>query len=473
MKLYFIKLNQEPYGEVSLPLGLACLSAYIREKIDYLDIKILDQLPNEKIIKKIEKEQPEFIGFTAMATNYYLCKDVVKEIRKVSPDSILIIGGCYITSHPKSFFKSDFDIGVVGEGEITLEELIKVYQSSVETEFYNNLKEVKGLLLKPNIYTGDREFIPDLSILPVPAYDLLDMKYYTLPRIYEGVKRQGDIMTSRGCPYNCTYCGSATIWKRRVRFMSAEKVVDIIRELYSDYDVDRIVVQDDVFSLNKKRLKKIIRLLEKERILDNLEFVVSVRTDCFTEEIAKLFKKINVKIIYFGFETGSDKILSEIKDHTTTVADNKRAIELCKKYEFTFIGYFMVGSPNETKEDMLMTYEFIKENVTMYSNFNTLFKTAPLPATKMWDYALEKGLINEDYYEEYHPRYNFDNYDLILSQDISKEDFKDVYYKIKDLQVKPKLDLDMFMFLRLVGLMFNPYFYYIKYQHYKNRKNIK
>ena len=210
-KLFLLKANPEPLNDMNLPLGLIYLAGYLRERIKDIEIKILDQISDRKTIKILRKEKPELIGFSAMSTNYHASKKLAREIRKILPESYLIIGGQHITVLPDSFDKSGFDIGVIGEGEITFEKLIRCYLTFNEENFYSNLENVKGLLIQKGdeiISTGKRELIQDLSVLPLPARDLLNMKYYSLPRIYEDFKKKTDIITSRGCPFNCSYCNS-------------------------------------------------------------------------------------------------------------------------------------------------------------------------------------------------------------------------------------------------------------------------
>jgi len=420
------------------PLGLAYLGAYIRKKGFKVDI--LDQLNEEEILKNIKETRPKIIGITAVSENYYRVKNLGEKIKKIS-DSLLIIGGVHITTSPDSFENSPFDLAIKGEGEITFSKIADLVKKNKLDK--KNLKKIKGIIFRDKekiVDTGFGEQIENLDSLPMPARDLMDMEYYNLPTILSGddFDTIGSIITSRGCPYNCKFCSSSCFWGRRIRFFSAKRVVEEIKELYFKYKYKKIFIYDDLFTINKKRLKEIVNLLEKERLLGKIKFYVYGRADVFDEEIAKMLKKMNVITIDFGLESGSDKTLHYLKGGIISVKDNENAVRLAKKYDFIVGGFFMIGSPYETIDDMDKTYEFIKKNCK--ENF-IIYQTIPFPGTAIWDYALKEKIIEKDYYDKKRKEFIDIDKSILLTKEVSKKEFEEMYNKIKELYTNTNKNL--------------------------------
>jgi len=437
MKFFLINPDYMLYGDP--PIGIAYLAAYVRDNCPFVHIEILDQLNSKEILENIKKGKPDLVGLTAVSSNYFSVKKLAKKIKKISPNSVLIIGGVHITTFPESFNDSPFDMAVRGEGEITTTNLL----NSLKQENKINpekLFKIPGLLFRNKgkiINTGLGEYIKDLNEIPSPARDLLNMKYYSLPRFssQDSIEPIGSILTSRGCPYSCKFCSSSCFWGRRVRFFSSKKVIDEIEILYDTYGYSHIYIYDDLFSINKKRLKEIIDGLKKRNILGKVKFSVYGRANCFDEEIAKLLKKMNVKTIIFGFETGSQRLLTFLKGEGITIEDSINAIKLSKKYKLNPGGFFMLGSPTETLGDMEKTYEFIKRYCR--KNF-IIYQTLAFPGTDFWRYALKNKIIDKFFYEKEQKEFVDINTDILLSKEISPKQFESYFRKINSLMLGKK-----------------------------------
>lgn len=429
MKITLINPDYMLYADP--PLGLAHLASYVKAKTDF-DISILDQLNFNQIERKIKKTKPKVIGFTAVSLNYYKVKQLAEKISKISPDSILVIGGVHITTSPDSFADSPFDFGIRGEGEISFTNFLKSINKGVNL---SELKKIKGLLFRDKnsiINNGLSELIEDLDDLPMPARELLNMKYYDLPTILssEDFEPFGSMSTSRGCPYNCKFCSSSSFWERKIRFFSAERVAEEIELLYKKYKYKKICIYDDIFSINKKRITDLINLLERKKILGKIIFYIYGRADIFDEELAVLLKKLNVVSITFGIETGSQKILTYLKGKRATLEDNLNALILAKKHGIIGDAFFMIGSPHETLEDIKETYNFIKNYCR--NNF-IIYQVIPFPGTDIWDYAIEEKIISKNYYDKKTKDFVDIDLNLLLSKNISKEEFKEMFDNIKSL----------------------------------------
>lgn len=431
VKIILINPDYMLYGDP--PLGLASLAAYLKKECSFIDIRIFDQIKEGEMLKKILKEEPHIVGISAVSQNYYKVIELAKKIRKVAPSSILILGGVHITALPSSFKDSPFDLAIRGEGEIPFKKFADSFYEigSVNTK---KLSKIPGFLLRDKekiIDTGLSEMVPNLDDIPLPARNLLNMNYYRLPRFSsKDLEPAGAIITSRGCPYSCKFCASSVFWRRTIRFFSAKRVVDEIKILHHHYGYNLIEIYDDLFSINKERLREIVFLLEKEGLLGKIRFILLARANCFDEETAMLFKKMNPEIIAFGFETGSPKMLRYLKGDNVKIDDALRAISLTRKYNLPIKGFFMVGSPTETIEDMNQTYDFIEKN---HLDNALLFQTKAYPGTEIWDYAIKTKVLREDFYDSKQKDFIEIDTDLLLSKEINKGDFIAGFNKIRAL----------------------------------------
>ncbi len=442
------------------PLGLCYLASYVKKYLPYVDIKILDQLNSAEIIRKIKKEKPLIIGLSSTSPHHWKVKKLAMEIKKHSK-AVLVLGGIHVTNLQSSFEKSPFDIGIIGEGEITFKKFLESIYKNKGINL-NDLKGIKGFLLRQDnkvITTGLGERVQNLDDIPIPARNLLNMDYYTLPSFSdpETFEPTGLLLTSRGCPYNCTFCSSTKFWGNVIKFFSAERVVKEIEILYYKYDYKKIMIYDDLFTMNKPRIEKIIELLKKKNLLGKIEFGIMARGNCFNEDIVKLLKKMNVTMASFGIETGSKRMLPKLKNNIL-LEDDINAIELCRKYDIKPLGAFMIGMPEEKEEDMIDTYTFIK---TYLQGDEFVFaQMAPLPNTPVWFYSLKNNLANKDMYEKENRRFLEFNKKHLLSLEVSQDIFEKYYFMLESLKFKKRFSTKKMMTLRPkhVIKLFSPLF---------------
>ena len=453
MKIFLINPDYMMYPDP--PLGLCYIAGYIRKYLPSVEIRILDQLPEDKIIREITKHKPNVIGFSSASQNYYRVKSLAERIKKVS-SSLLVIGGIHVTNLPSSFEISPFDIGILGEGELSFR---KIIENIIENKNLDVSKLGKGFVFRQKgkiINTGLGERVDNLDDIPLPARDLLNMKYYTLPSFSsDTIDHWGIMLTSRGCPYKCSFCSSTKFWEGRIKFFSAKRVADEIEIMYKKYGYKNIEIYDDLFTFNKPRLREIISLLEKKKILGKINFSTMGRANCFDEELAVILKKLNVKKVFFGIETGSERMLKMLKD-SINLEDDIKAVALCRKHGIMPGGLFMIGMPHETEEDMEATYQFIKKYLP---NNYSLGQMSAYPNTPIWDYAVKNNLINPDMYEKKGRGFLEFNENLSLSS-VPPQTLKKYWLKIKSINPKKNVRLDRIMNIRPrhIARMFSPLF---------------
>lgn len=371
------------------PLGLAYIASYLRKYYSFNNTVIIDK--EKDILKRISKEKPDVIGISAVSLQFKRANELAGKIKTIY-DIPTIIGGPHITALPNQL--GNFDIAIMGEGEQTMLELLQLFEKKrFETE---ELKNIKGIAFRDgsNIrLTEKRPYIENLDSIPFPARDLLKMKeYYLQPRRTAGVNFVvgTHMFSSRGCPYRCTFCSTANFWQR-LRLFSPEYVVSEMKELIQNYKLEAIYVYDDLFVVSKERLEKLYELMKAEDI--NIKLYCQCRVDKINDDVCEILNKMGIEGISFGFESASQRILSYLKKNTTTVEQNKKAIELCKKYEISAEGTMMLGVPGESEEDLNLNLRFIRENEL---NNIFIYITTPYPGTELWDYAVKKGIVNEN-----------------------------------------------------------------------------
>jgi radical SAM superfamily enzyme YgiQ (UPF0313 family) len=425
MKLALVCLDRE---EPDPPLGIAYIASYIRKYSDFDNIVIVDK---EDPIKRIKKEKPDIVGISSMTHEFHLAKKLAEEI-KTRFDVPIIIGGYHISLLPHHIAGTKFDIGVLGEGEQTMTELLRVYEKYGKFSV-DKIKKVSGIVFqsgKSIKITERRPLIEPLDSIPYPARDLLKMKEYYMTIRKAMFGRFGihlSMITSRGCPYKCVFCCNTQFWQR-ARFHSPEYVVGEIKELIEKYKADGIILFDDLFIANKKRVEEIADLVSKEKINEKVEFHIYGRANLIDEKICMVLKKMNVTVVEFGLESGSDKILSYLKRGTVTVNDNRRALRLCKKFGFKTAGSFITGSPNETEEDLKLTLSLLNDKNLDIAH---VYQLTPLPGTEIWKLAKKYGMVSDD------PTFNFEQLlmrkfkpNIILTKEIDEEKYRKIFFRL-------------------------------------------
>lgn len=391
-------------------LGFGYLIASLPDEIKkQLEIKIA----GADIESEINNFKPDIVGLSCVSQNFGRAKEIAQICKQRNIK--VIIGKSHITALPNTLDRN-MDVGIIGEGEKTFCELMMLL---LENKFTSEeLRKVRGIVFHDAgaiIRTESRPLIASLDDLPFPDRQAL------------GVKRGDNIymFSSRGCPYRCVFCFSSRFWNR-VRFHSAEYVVNEIRYLVNEYGAIRITFGDDLFIVDLNRLRKIVELIKREKFYKKIKFTVSVRANLISGETAKLLKELGADIVTMGLESGCPRVLNLLKGQSIKIGDSMNAINLLKKNKLQVSASFIIGSPDETREEILETLNFIKKSKLDLFEINVLM---PLPGTPIWDYALKRKLVSADMNWEMLDidfANNYKNY-IILSEIIDREELKRLY----------------------------------------------
>ncbi|MFH0831791.1 MAG: radical SAM protein [archaeon] len=383
------------------PLGLAMIAAVLKEK--GFKIMIIDSVvmnySSKDILHIIKERKPKAVGITAMTPNYHRAKSLANEIKKEFPDILLIIGGHHVTIMPEKVVEeSDFDIAVLGEGEITSIEILELYKSfnynPKKLLSSEKLKEINGIAFRDEkgiTVNKARELIKNLDELPYPARELLPMKrYLPLPNQYKR-KPVVHMVAIRGCPYNCSFCSNNKVFGRKIRARSPEKVVEEIVYSMKKYGAKEISFWDDMMTTNREWMNKFCDLLIKNKV--DITWTCYARVDSVDEPLLKKMKKAGCWNIFFGFESGVQELLDNI-NKGITLKQIAEANQLCKKIGIEVRASFMIALPGETPELARKTIEFAKKLNPDYAQFCI---TTPYPATALYENAKDYGTLTEDF----------------------------------------------------------------------------
>jgi radical SAM superfamily enzyme YgiQ (UPF0313 family) len=349
-------------GGETIPLGLVYLAAAVREANH--NVSIVDaEISNLDILKASEKileKDPDLVGFTAVTISVDNAAAVAKELKKIRPEIITIIGGHHLTTAPEETFKlfPFFDIGVIGEGERTLVELAAILE---QNGFDNTkLRNVPGLIFNDEsmnsfVITEPRKRIINLDILPKPAFDLLEnLTLYSPPAHTVKQFPACNLVTSRGCPGQCTFC-TRSVYGNILSSHSASYMFDLVKWLYEKYGIREIQFRDDNFTVFKPRLFEFCKILKESKI--DLVWTALARVDMVEPEMLKAMKSAGCWQIWYGVESANDKILRVIKKNTTK-EQIRKAINWSKEAGIGIGAFFIMGHPGETKETIQETINF-------------------------------------------------------------------------------------------------------------------
>jgi len=367
-----------------------------------------------EVKREISSFYPEVVGVSVLTAKVPSAFKIAEICKNIDPKMVVVFGNHHPTIKPDEILSNeDVDFVVRGEGEETFSSLIDNL-GSPSPDYHS----ITGLSFRDNgkiINNDDRILIDDLDALPFPARDkLLNLQTYTSTQL-------SMVMTSRGCPYNCSFCASHNMWGKKVRFRSVENIINEIDELKTVYSIKNITFMDDSFTINKERVKELCLAMIEKHI--NITWSCLTRVNIISDEIIVLMKKAGCTKVDVGIESGNQRVLDLI-NKGITVEQVRKAVEILKRNKMYWSGFFIFGFPTETENEISDTINFLKELKPNWANISIF---TPYPGTDLYELSLEKGMITEppDY-----TLYSHQNVDLRFTDKIPREKYYPLAHQV-------------------------------------------
>jgi len=407
-------------AQPQMPLGIAYIAAVI-EQLGH-DVILIDSDPEgistEDILRRVSAVEPEVVGVTATTPIYATACTILERLKARNPDIVTLLGGSHITALPKQTMEecAAIDFGVIGEGELTIVELLRALENS------RDFAVIKGLAYRENencIVNERRPPIQDLDQLPYPARHLLGMRKYLWSVPGKGLIPVTALSTQRGCPFQCIFCGVRTIFPGKVRFREVNAVLDEIEYTIKHHDIDHFMFCDDSLTLNHEKVVQMCEQIQRRNL--SFTFEGYTRADTVSKELLAKLKEVGLVRLSFGIESGNEKILKAIKKGTTR-EQLRDAYQWCKELKIETRGSLMIGHPFETRETVEETIRFANslDCFQMYINITT-----PYPGSELFTLA-KQGYGNLKLVSENWKDYRRYGNAVMVMNDLSADDLIDL-----------------------------------------------
>lgn len=410
-------INSYKFGELNgrcmPPLGIMYLASYLESHTSDVDLKLTDglEIGYKETMEEIRKFDPQVLGlsfFTPCAQGAFRIADEVKRRR---PESMVVFGGPHATALPENCLTdSAADVVAIGEGEITLLELVENYQAN-HREYRKSLTKIDGIAFMNGleaVRTATRKPIPNLDDLPHPERELIDIKKYSGWYLNKEAV-EAEIMLTRGCPYSCTFC-SNMVWKTAkptVRMRSPKNIVDEIEDIQKKTGVNEFFDSSDEFNVNPAWALSVCR----EMIDRNLKIYwkTSIRAHPLPDKLVKAMADSGCWYVLLGIESGNQETIDGIGKHIT-LSQVEEACRKLQKHGIKVMGLFMLYNVWEKDGDLFFEDSDMTRKTFAYMNRLSKKRlldyvgwsvTMPYPGSKLYQIALNHNLIDPGYRGEW------------------------------------------------------------------------
>ncbi|MGA7702542.1 MAG: radical SAM protein [Thermoguttaceae bacterium] len=402
-------------GGRQMPLGVFYLASSLRRRGH--EVAVIDgeaeNLTAADILERAEQFQPGLVGISTTTVAFHRALEVARELKRRRPERPIVLGGPHVSSnlaHGMSF--AEFDFAIVGEGEKPLADLADALErgsdlAAVASLAYRKRDVASGADIpvchECCVSPGRQECLPhrgqlivnpvapridDLDALPFPAYDLAaDLSLYTPPPCNYKKLPAANVITSRGCPNQCTFC-DRSVFGQLLRQRSAENVAAEIEHLWNEYHVREIAFVDDTFTLRPQRIRELFAILDRKGI--RFPWTCMSRVSAVDEDLLRFMRDHGCWHISFGIESGNEEILKRIKKKIS-LEQARQVIGWCAKLGIRTKGFFIVGHPGETLETI---DESIREALRMKLDDVVVTINTPIPGSPQYKEAAANGTLD-------------------------------------------------------------------------------
>ncbi|MHC4600311.1 MAG: B12-binding domain-containing radical SAM protein [Planctomycetota bacterium] len=392
--LFWEEAFEDLQSDRSPPLGLYILAAEAKRaghEVRMVDLGIQPR-PYPKALREILAFEPDLVGLAGVTVNVHNAARFAADLKKRRPETAVVLGGPHGTALPEETLQRfpDFDALVLGEGEATFLEMLENPAGG------KAWKDVAGLALPRNggaLFTPPRERLKDLDRLAFPAWEHMPHypKGYSAPLFNFKRLPAATLITSRGCPLKCKFCSRA-VFGNRIRFHSAEYVLEMVDLLVRQYGVRHLLFYDDMFVANRKRLLKVCEGLIRA-YGGGVSFSCNGRIGYMNPEILALMKRAGCWQMAFGIESGTQSVL-DFLDKGQTLEQIEHEVRMTREAGIRVKGLFMMGLPTETEKTIWATVRFAAR---LHLDLFQITKFTPLPGSPLYTEARGYGTFDNDW----------------------------------------------------------------------------
>lgn len=402
------------------PLGLMYIASYLREYTNH-EIKIIDavaeKLSYEALGKVLSDYKPDVVGISSFTYTFYDALKTARLVRQLSPSAHISIGGPHTSLFPdETMTHKEFDSLVIGDAEITFKEMIDCIAEgrSFDAVSGDILYRKNGTLKK----VQGKRYLKDLDSLPFPAIDLLDYRKYYSP--FGKETTMATICTSRGCPFQCTYC---QVPDKQYRMRSAKNIIDEML-FYYDRGISFFYFFDDMFNITPKRVIEIAESIIQSKMADKITWLFRGRVDSVNDEMIKIAKQAGCRQILFGVEDYTDEGLKKIKKKIT-IKQAFDAVRLCKRYKIETSTNWIMGLPDHKAVQDLK--DLVDTAIRIDSDYAQFSILQLLPGCEMYDEAVAEGQLNPNHWRDYVLSPSADFHVELYTRHFGAKELSDIY----------------------------------------------
>ena len=411
------------------PLGLTNLAAMTRKHgfvTSIIDAEALS-ITHEDTVSAVLDTGCRYVGLTAVTISIGHAADIAARVKAADTEITTIIGGPHLTALPHETMSRfpAFDVGVIGEGDYTIIDLLRALEQG------EDLSRISGLIIRRDgatFVTSPRARIENLDKLPFPAWDILpDLATHYWPPVHTVQRFPAALMVaSRGCPGQCIFC-SRCVFGNVLRAYSAEYAFAMIRDLYDNYGIREIQMRDDNFTAYRKRMLELCEILKRVKL--DLVWTCAGRVDMVTPAILRAMKEAGCWQIWYGVESGSQSVLNTIKKNTT-IGRFELQVEMTRAAGISPCGFFVIGHPSETVESLEETIEFALNLPLDEAHFSFM---TPFPGSELFQRAQEYGAFDADWRKAsgWLPVFVPHGLTAELLEEYSKKAFRRFYFRLR------------------------------------------
>lgn len=409
--------NNSYLPSIYLPLGILYVAAGVEiqgnDVVEIYDARLSAKINADtrfftlgdhwkEIERRIYKAKPDLVGISTLSFAQMRNVDKVAEIvKKIEKDTLVVVGGQHPSVYPEDFLvNTNIDIVIKGEGEEVFPQLLQRIRAR------ESIEGIPGVVSKSNFNTPqkplDQKYIFNLDDLPFPAYHLYDMGRYLYlqnhgfsSRFRRHGRRPVSMITSRGCPFNCTFCLGYGVMGKQWRSHSVDYIMKHIDFLIREFDIDLIHFEDDNINFDYKRFEGLLYNLKNLKHRLSWDTPNGLRADKLDKTILIQAKESSCGYLILGVESGDQRILNEIIKKNLNLSIVMKVAKLCKDLNLKLFAFFVIGFPGEKIADMKKTISFALDLFWQHNVIPAIFWAAPYKGTELYDLCKEGGYFTE------------------------------------------------------------------------------